>query len=130
MYLVSIGTAERGRQFCTQTLFPPELLLCDPENVTYTALGLKKGIRQTFLSYETPLAMWQRIKGGDMSDLKAVLSRWTKQELWVPPKADQAYQQGGAVVFDGKRLVFAHYDAATSAHVDFKLLIREATRGL
>lgn len=46
--------------------------------------------------------MWQRIKGGDMSDLKAVLSRWTKQELWVPPKADQAYQQVCCfpVVFD------------------------------
>jgi hypothetical protein len=38
--------------------------------------------------------------------------------------------QGGAVVFFGRRLVFAHYDAATSAHVDLKLLLAEATRGL
>lgn len=34
------------------TGFPADLLLCDPDNVTYTSLGLKKGVRQTFFSYE------------------------------------------------------------------------------
>jgi hypothetical protein len=34
------------------------------------------------------------------------------------------------VVFFGRRLVFAHYDKATSAHVDLKLLLSEATLGL
>lgn len=38
--------------------------------------------------------------------------------------------QGGAVVFQGRRLLFAHYDKATSAHVDLQLLLAEATRGL
>lgn len=32
--------------------FPPELLLCDPENVTYSALDFKKGVRETFFSYD------------------------------------------------------------------------------
>ncbi len=38
--------------------------------------------------------------------------------------------QGGAVVFQGRRLLFAHYDQATAAHVDFGLLLEEATKGL
>ncbi|KAL4440489.1 hypothetical protein ABPG75_003490 [Micractinium tetrahymenae] len=130
LYFVSIGYPERGRKFSEQTGFPPELLLCDPENVTYSALGFKKGVRETFFSPETPLAFWERIKAGKMGDLQAVLGRWTKQELWVPPKKDQAFQQGGAVIFQGRQLLFAHYDRATSAHVDFGLLQREATKGL
>lgn len=116
--------------FCDKTGFPPELLLCDPENVTYSALDFKKGVRETFFSYDTPLAMWERIKSGNTEDLKRVLSVWTKQELWIPPKQDQAFQQGGAVVFAGRRLLFAHYDVATSAHVDLQLLLAEATKGL
>ncbi len=38
--------------------------------------------------------------------------------------------QGGAIIFQGRQLLFAHYDKATSAHVDFALLGREATKGL
>lgn len=130
VYFVSIGTPERGLQFSERTGWPADLLLCDPENAAYSALGFKKSVAATFLSPQTPLAMWDRIKSGNMGDLKAVLSRWIKQELWIPPKQDQAFQQGGAVVFQGRELLFAHYDAATSAHIDFGLLQAEATRGL
>ena len=38
--------------------------------------------------------------------------------------------QGGAAVFAGRRLLFAHYDVATSAHVDLQLLLAETTKGL
>lgn len=38
--------------------------------------------------------------------------------------------QGGAVVFAGRRLLFAHYDEATSAHVDFEALLAAATQEL
>lgn len=37
--------------------FPPELLLCDPENVTYSALDFKKGVRETFFSYN--VSVWR-----------------------------------------------------------------------
>lgn len=130
LYLVSIGTPERGLEFVEKTGFPADLLLCDPDNVTYTSLGLKKGVRQTFFSYETPLAMWERIKSGATKDIQEVLSVWTKTPLWIPPKQDQAFQQGGAIVLQGRRLLFAHYDQATSAHVDLQLLLAEAARGL
>lgn len=133
MFLVGIGTPERSLQFAEMTQFPPELLLADPNNVTYDALEFKKGIKETFFSVETPQAMWQRIRTGRTADLQTVFAKWTKEQakgIWNPPKRDQAFQQGGAVVFFGRRLVFAHYDAATSAHVDLKLLLAEATRGL
>lgn len=52
LYLVSIGTWERSKQFVEVTDFPPERLLVDPDNVTYTALGLAKGVMKTFFSAE------------------------------------------------------------------------------
>lgn len=33
-------------------------------------------------------------------------------------------------MFEGRRLVFSHYDVATSAHVDLGLLQEVATAGL
>lgn len=36
----------------TQKGFPREFLLADPESVTYEALGLVKGVRQTFFGSE------------------------------------------------------------------------------
>lgn len=44
---------------------------------------------------QTPEAIWQRMKSGNTQDLKEVLAKWTKNELWVPPKQDQAFQQVG-----------------------------------
>jgi AhpC/TSA antioxidant enzyme len=38
---VSMGPPERGLEFAELTEFPPELLLADPENVTYDKLELK-----------------------------------------------------------------------------------------
>jgi hypothetical protein len=50
-----------------------------------------------------------------MGDLKDVMSRW---KPWVPPKQDQALQQGGMFVFQGTQCVWCHYDKATGAHAD------------
>ena len=36
-----MGPPERGLEFAELTEFPPELLLADPENVTYDKLELK-----------------------------------------------------------------------------------------
>eukprot|EP00887_Chlorella_sp_A99_P006735 scaffold3.g6735.t1 len=144
LFLVSIGTPQRGLEFVDKTGFPADLLLADPDNVTYERLGLKKGVRETFLARETPLAIWERIKSGRVDDLRQVLSLWTKTPLWIPPKQDQAFQQargpparrgcaaaaGGAVVFEGRRVLFAHYDPSTGAHVDMRLLVEKATKGL
>jgi hypothetical protein len=52
LYLVSIGTWERSGQFAEVTGFPRDCLLADPGSVTYEALGLVKGLRQTFFGAE------------------------------------------------------------------------------
>lgn len=50
---------------------------------------------------QTPLAFWERIKAGRMGDLKAVMGRWTRNELWVPPRQDQAFQQARPAAVPG-----------------------------
>lgn len=52
LFLVSIGTWERSIEFAGVTGFPREALLADPDSVTYEALGLVKGVRQTFFGRE------------------------------------------------------------------------------
>lgn len=77
---------------------------------------------------QTPFAMWDRIKSGNTQDLKAVLDVWTKTPLWIPPQQDQAFQQGGVVIFNGKEVIWSHYDPATSAHADMEEVVRVATQ--
>lgn len=126
MYLVSIGTPQRGVEFCQKTGFSTERLLADPDNAAYDVLGFKKGVKETFFDYNTPLSMWERIKTGNTQDIKDVMNVWTKGPLWVPPKQDQAFQQGGVVIYKGKELVWSHYDPATSSHADFNEVIKVA----
>lgn len=44
-----------------------------------------------------------------------VLGKWNNA-VYVPPKLEQGFNQGGSFVFDGDRTVFAHYDESTAAH--------------
>jgi len=56
LFLVSIGTWERSIEFAEVTGFPRDALLADPDSVTYEALGLVKGVRQTFFGSEVRAA--------------------------------------------------------------------------
>jgi len=98
-----------------------EWIFCDPENRLYDALQLNRGIETTFFSIETPFAFKDRIFGSDrkdgMKDLVDVLGKW-KDAVYMPPKQEQAFQQGGAFVFKGETTVFAHYDAAVGTHLE------------
>ena len=120
---VGIGTAERGREFCAHVGFPEELLLSDPENAGYAALGLKKGVATTFFTIDTPLSILARAQKDGASDLIEATKRW---KPWLPPKNDQGLQQGGAFVFEGERLLFGHYDPSTGAHADLNDVLRAA----
>lgn len=42
----------------------------------------------------------------------------------------QAFQQGGALVFKGKDLVWAYSDPGTAAHADLATVVQVATEGL
>jgi hypothetical protein len=52
LFLVSIGTLERSRDFAGVTGFPSDCLFADPDSASYKALGLVKGVKQTFFSYD------------------------------------------------------------------------------
>mmetsp|Transcript_23511 Transcript_23511/g.60131 ORF Transcript_23511/g.60131 Transcript_23511/m.60131 type:complete len:85 (+) Transcript_23511:513-767(+) len=55
-----------------------------------------------------------------LGDLQDILSRW---QPWLPPKQDQAFNQGGAYVFEGSRVLFSHHDPSTGSHADFQKLL-------
>jgi len=52
-----------------------------------------------------------------MDDLMEVLSKWNKA-FYIPPKQEQAFNQGGTFVFDGPKTLLAHYDESTAAHAN------------
>lgn len=116
LYLVSIGPPERGTEFAELTDFPPELLLADPENVTYDKLELKNtGPIATFFDPRTPLTLFKRLRKDGLKGAREALAKW---KPWIPPGKGQAYQQGGAFLFNGRELVWSHYDPATGAHAE------------
>jgi AhpC/TSA antioxidant enzyme len=127
MLLISIGKTERGIEFCEKTGFDPSRLLADPDSNSYAPLGMKKGLKETFFSKETPYAIWEDIKSGRIETLKKVMKVWIKNKLWIPPQQDQAFQQGGIVIFDGEKVVWVWRDPATGAHADLKEVVRIAT---
>lgn len=122
---VGIGTLETAEKFCDHVAFPRELLFADPENAAYAELGMTKGLATTFFSPETPLAILRRVQKDGATDLLAATARW---KPWLPPKSDQGLQQGGALVFDGPKLVYSHYDPSTGAHADLNDVLAAALR--
>mmetsp|Transcript_29030 Transcript_29030/g.40466 ORF Transcript_29030/g.40466 Transcript_29030/m.40466 type:complete len:109 (-) Transcript_29030:625-951(-) len=64
--------------------------------------------------------------------LPAYLKAWVRDgSKWLPPRfedgiadgLEQGLQQGGQFVFEGERLLFAHFDQGTAAHTDIKILL-------
>lgn len=124
LIVISIGTAERMRDFCRENEFPMDILYADPENVTYDALRLNFGVKETLFDKSTPYSIAERIQSGKIKELTDVLGRW---KPWIPPKREQGLQQGGTFVFDTKRkgdggseveyeCVYDWYDPSTGAH--------------
>lgn len=114
LYLVSIGSAERGQEFAKLTGFPEDRLLADPDSQTYAAMGWYNSISKTFFSIQTPLSLQKRLQENGMKVLKEVLSNW---KPWIPPQSRQAYQQGGTLLFSGNQILWEVKDEATGAHV-------------
>ncbi len=122
--IISIGLPEKGNKLAKHLDVEDGIkwIFVDPENLAYDALQLNSGVASTFASIETPFAFRDRIFGlngrkDGMKDLLDVLSKW-KDVIFIPPKQEQAFQQGGAFIFKGKNTVFAHYDASAGAHVE------------
>ncbi|KAK9820381.1 hypothetical protein WJX72_009668 [[Myrmecia] bisecta] len=80
--------------------------------------------RLTFFNPLTPLAIGKRVLKDGAKELREVLTNW---KPFNPPKLGQALQQGGAIIFDGKEVVWQHYDTATGAHADPELILKART---
>lgn len=50
-------------------------------------------------------------------------SRDADEAFYIPPKQEQAFNQGGTFLFDGVNTIFAHYDASTGAHSNIQEVI-------
>mmetsp|Transcript_58479 Transcript_58479/g.65425 ORF Transcript_58479/g.65425 Transcript_58479/m.65425 type:complete len:116 (-) Transcript_58479:31-378(-) len=100
-----------------------EYLFVDPSNVLYDSLQLNKGIKETLFAPSTSISFLNRfIQPDGMKELIEVLSKWNKA-IYLPPKQDQAFNQGGTFVFDDEETIFAHYDASTGAHSNIQQVI-------
>ena len=131
---IGIGTVERGNEFCDHVGFPREMLLCDPDNKAYSALGLRFGAADTFFNPRTPMAIADRLfkpraegELGGSADLFDALVRW---KPWIPPKLEQGLQQGGMFVFKGGNELFSYFDPSTGAHADLNTVLAVALKEL
>jgi hypothetical protein len=43
--------------------------------------------------------------------------------VYIPPRQEQAFNQGGTFLFDADQTVFAHYDESTGAHSNIQQVI-------
>eukprot|EP01025_Chloroclados_australasicus_P061845 TRINITY_DN8123_c1_g1_i6.p2 TRINITY_DN8123_c1_g1~~TRINITY_DN8123_c1_g1_i6.p2 ORF type:complete len:192 (-),score=9.33 TRINITY_DN8123_c1_g1_i6:286-861(-) len=117
LLLVSIGTVETGQNFAKRTQFPDDLLLADPDNCTYKALGLYSGLQPTLFNIATPISIGKRFMKDGAKDMVQALGKWKPYQT---PKGGQWKYQGGMFVFDGYTCVYGHYDQATGAHPDLE----------
>lgn len=118
LVMVSIGVPEKGQRLIEHLEFDEgeNYLFVDPENALYDALNLNFGVQRTFFNPSTPFSFLERFTKEDgLKDLGTILSKWNKA-VFIPPRNEQAFNQGGTFVFDGERAVFAHYDPSTAAH--------------
>jgi hypothetical protein len=132
--IVSIGTTEVGLELVQHLGVEDgiDFLYVDPTNQVYDALDLNRGVDVTFFNPATPWAFGSRLmqgKGIISEELKEVLAK-CKDALYIPPKREQAFYQGGAFVSlessAGSSTVYAHYDEATAAHAEPKEMVKTA----
>ncbi|KAI8473056.1 MAG: hypothetical protein J3K34DRAFT_412056 [Monoraphidium minutum] len=126
MYLVAIGTDDKGAEFASRVGFPEARLLADPDTACYQALAFNNGIKFTAFNGETTRAIKKRREGGGDADLKDALKVY---KPLMPSKVAQVLWQGGALVFDGPRVLWAHSDPAVAAHADIADVVAAATQG-
>lgn len=132
LIMISIGTPENGAKLVDHLEISNlrDNLYLDPSSSLYDSLKLNKGIKSTFFSAGTPFAFLNRFTTrGGTRELNIVLSKWNKA-IYIPPRQDQALYQGGTFLFDGEKVVFAHFDESTGAHCDIQEVIDLANQTL
>lgn len=111
---VGVGTPASALEFCNKVPFPQENLVADPDRATYKALALYEGVSRTFFNRATPMAL---LKRGDAANLREATKNYT---LIMPKKNEDAFQQGGMFVFQGRDVLYARKDEGTADHAPMK----------
>jgi len=129
--VISIGKPEVGKAVSNHlNLLDANLwLYADPDSALYSAIDLNTGI-SNFITMDTAYTFRDRLMGkrqDGMSDLKDVMNKW-KDAFYTPPREDQAFQQGGVLIFGGEQdqLHYSHYDPSTGAHVEAEVVFQKA----
>jgi len=112
LVVLGVGTPASGRLFCSRLTpaLPEASMFVDPQRRVYAALGLYSGFGRTFLQPETGRAV---TAPGFGDALRAATKNYT---MVAPPKPDDALQQGGLLVLDGEKVLYAWRDAGTADH--------------
>ena len=129
--VISIGKPEVGKAV-TEHLNLEDANLwvySDPDSALYSTMDLNGGLGN-FITMDTAYTFRDRILGNrqdGLSDFKDVMKKW-QNAFYKPPRDDQAFQQGGVLIFAGEQdqLFFAHYDASTGAHVEAEVVFEKA----
>lgn len=111
---VGVGTPASALEVCNRIPFPVENLVADPDRATYKSLELYEGLSRTFFNRATPLALMKR---GDTTNLREATKNY---KMILPPKNDDAFQQGGMFVFKGREVLYARKDEGTADHAPLK----------
>ncbi|CAK0906098.1 unnamed protein product [Prorocentrum cordatum] len=148
--VVGIGSLEAARDYADALGLPRDVVFADEGAVTHRAVGtvnsdfeenaLTRGKRM--LSMETWRAVVRRRGGRRVSigpfdvpalatnnDLEAVkpgAGIYKEYSLEGDQAADRSLVLGGALVFNGVKLLMAHYDQAPGAHADIEWVVGAA----
>ncbi|KAG2437762.1 hypothetical protein HYH02_011138 [Chlamydomonas schloesseri] len=112
LVVISIGTPEGGRQFCSTLPFPPELLLLDPDYKLYGHLKCYEGFKAMF-SPKT----WDAMKAREWNEFKALLDKY---KMIAPKSVDSTAVMGGLFVLDNGKVLYEHRDDGPGVHAPMK----------
>ena len=123
LVVISVATPAGGRQFCAKLTPPlPEAnMFCDPNREVYSALGLYKGVARTFFTKATPEAINRR----GLDSIKLAATNYT---MIPPPQPADSLQQGGLLVVDGGRTLYAWRDEGTGDHAPIEAVLEACRR--
>lgn len=129
--MISIGKPEIGKELMSHLDITngDEYVFADMDNALYDELDLNVGMKG-MINPATAFSFRDRIFNNDMIEILEVMGKW-KDAVYIPPKFNQAFNQGGVFILDhrNEKTLFAHYDESVGAHADMDLVKKIAING-